>query len=168
MNNRGDVKDTNKVFGTVADISDPSDPLLGGGGVDDGGSGGGGNAFFSIPGTSGISNLSAEEEEDDEAVPLYFGQLENIYNPVDIIMNPEARKQFREVGIASLGVRDSVVAGLMQENKKTQSKLDKLKARAKNIGKPKNKMTQPTMTAARGGLVPSSFPDRLNRIMRYK
>ena len=161
----GGVSDSDSVPGIISDLPSPESPLNSSPSIppDGGDSGDGGNPFFSIPGSPQPRRSNTEEEEDDEFVPFYFGQFENIYNPVDVVVNPEARKQFRKVGIASLGVRDSVVASLLKENDKTQSTLNKLQQQARNIGKPKNQMK-----AARGGLVPSSFPDKLNRIMGYK
>ena len=167
LNTSGDTSDSG-ASGTLSDISNPNNPIISGPTIPpDGGDGGdGGNPFFSIPGSPQPGRRNQDEEEDDEFVPFYFGDFENIYNPVDIVVNPEAREQFSKVGIESLGVRDSVISGLVQENKKTQNNLDRLKERAKDMGKPKNKPMQ--MNAARGGLVPPSFPDRLNQIMGYR
>lgn len=104
---------------------------------------------------------STPKKKNDEFEPFYFGAIENIFRPVDIIMNPQARKQFSEVGIASLSVRDSILKDVLEKTKRSQNRLDKIKKEAENIGRAK-------MTANTGGFVRSRFPDKFNRIMGYR
>ena len=143
--------------------STASDIVTGGTNVSDtftSGGGGGGNPFMGVPLRR---QRPPVEEEEDPFDPFYFGDFENIYDPVAIVMNPEARKQFGAVGIRSLAVRDLVIS---EEN------LDRIQEQAKNIGttqnkKPANVEDMRAASAARGGLVQPSFPDKLQRIMRY-
>jgi len=145
--------------------STPSDIVTSGTNVSDtftsgGGGGGGGNPFMGAPLRR---QRPPVEEEEDPFDPFYFGDFENIYDPVAIVMNPKAREQFGGVGIASLAVRDLVISG---------KNLDRIQEQAENIGTPQNKKPanvedMRAASAARGGLVRPSFPDKLQRIMRY-
>lgn len=152
----GDSTPDNPLTGTITtpDIkkSEPDNPLTGTGTTTSDaftGTSGGGNPFMSVPLRRRAP--SVEEDEDDPFEPFYFGDFENIYNPVDLIMNPKAREQFGGVGIASLAVRDLVLS---------RQNLDRIQKEAENIGR------FPTVNVAKGGLVPPSFPDKLRRIMR--
>ena len=135
---------------------------------------GGGGLFHSIP-TGTPRQRSAAEEEDDTSEDLYWAAIENLYNPFSVVANPSARKGYKGTGIASLGVRDAVLA-LVGDNRASLGRLEKLKSRTNDMRKKgskkgKREQRQPmvqTMTAARGGLVRPSFPDRLNRIMGYR
>lgn len=152
----GDSTPDNPLTGTITtpDIkkSEPDNPLTGTGTTTSDaftGTSGGGNPFMSVPLRRRAPPV--EEDEDDPFEPFYFGDFENIYNPVDLIMNPKAREQFGGVGIASLAVRDLVLS---------RQNLDRIQKEAENIGR------FPTVNVAKGGLVPPSFPDKLRRIMR--
>jgi len=151
---------------------DGTEPIPGDNEPLSGGSGGGGGGegedesesrglFMGLGSPTSGGYGASPEDEDDEFVPFYFGNIENIYKPVDIIMNPRARKQFGEVGIASLSVRDSILKDVLEKNKRSQNRLDKIKKEAENIGRAK-------MTANTGGFVQSRFPDKFNRIMGYR
>ena len=98
--------------------------------------------------------------------------MENLYNPLNVVVNPRARKGYKGTGIAALGVRDAGL-DLINKYREAQENLRAVGQRAKNIGKSKEKSKgkqrrQIKNTAARGGLVRSSFPDRLTQIMRYR
>ena len=167
--------------GGVEPVPGDGNPLsgVGGGGVEpvpgdgnplSGGSGGGGEGegesesrglFMGLGSPTSGGYGASPEDEDEEFDPFYFGAIENIYKPVNIVMNPRARKQFSKVGIESLSVRDSILGDVLEKTKRSQNRLDKIKKEAENIGRAK-------MTANTGGFVQSKFPDKFNRIMGYR
>ena len=161
----GDNEPLSGVPGVGGDGTEPiprdNEPLSGGSGVGGEGESESRGLFMGLGSPPSGSYGASPEDEDEEFDPFYFGAIEDIYKPVNIIMNPQARKQFSKVGIESLSVRDSILGDVLEKTKRSQNRLDKIKKEAENIGRAK-------MTANTGGFVQSRFPDKFNRIMGYR